>query len=152
MTDPITFASTSPRFSFPLLFAGQAQKEFSVNEALCLTDALLHLTVEGEAASPPVTPVDGDCWLIHASPTGDWAGYGGHIACRQHGAWLYVPPRDGMRAYNRAADQDLFYGDGWRTAPVIALPVGGATVDTEARSTIAAILAALGAAGIVPPV
>lgn len=151
MTDPVVFASTSPRFGLPLLFAGQAQKEFTVNEAFGLTDALLHLAVEGEAASPPISPTDGDCWLVHASASGDWAGYGGHIACRQSGTWLYIAPRDGLRAYNRAAAQDWFYAGGWRAAAAVAAPAGGGTIDSEARSAISGILAALTAAGIVPP-
>lgn len=151
MTDPVSFAFTSPRFALPLLFAGQAQKEFTVNEALALTDALLHLAVAGEAASPPVAPTDGDCWLVHASATGDWTGYGGHIACRQSGTWLHIAPRDGLRAYNRAAAQDWFYAGGWHTATAVAAPTGGTTIDSEARTAIAGILAALSAARIIPP-
>ncbi len=151
MTDPISFISTSPRHRLPLLFAGQAHKEFTVNEAHALTDALLHLAIEGEATAPPVAPGEGDCWLVHAPATGAWQGQEGTIACRQAGAWLFVTPCDGMRALNRATVQDWRYAGGWHMAAPIALPAGGATVDAEARAAIGAILEALKAAAILAP-
>ena len=98
MTDPVIFASTSPRFGLPLLFAGQAQKEFTINEGIALTDALLHLAVEGEALSPPVAPAEGDCWLIHPSASGDWVGYGRQCARRTRPSRRW---RWGVSASNR---------------------------------------------------
>ena len=151
MPDPIHFVSTSPRHRLPLLFSGQIQKEFAVNEAHALTDALLHLAIEGEASAPPVTPAEGDCWLIHAPASGAWEGQDGMLACRQSGTWLFATPRDGMRAFNRATGQDWRYADGWQVAAPIAAPVDGAIVDSEARSAIGAILQALATAGILPP-
>ena len=54
MTDPVDFGSMTPRFELPLLFAAQAQKEFFVNEAHSLVDALLHPVVKGTTPTPPV--------------------------------------------------------------------------------------------------
>ena len=150
MPDPIAFDSTSPRFSLPMLFAGQAQKEAFVNEAHALTDALLHCAIEGEAAAPPATPVDGTNWLVAASPIGAWAGQAGKIACRQAGNWLFVVPRDGMTLLNRTNGQQRRFFAGWLSPAAPAAPSGGSTVDTEARAAIAALVAALRAAGIFP--
>ena len=132
------------------MLAGQAQKEFAVNEAHALTDALLHLAVEGEALDPPAAPAEGDCWLVGTPGTGDWAGHDGEIACRQAGTWLFVSPRDGLRAFNRATGQDWRYAAGWHVASTVADPSGGTTIDAEARTAISAIIQALKAAGILP--
>lgn len=150
MPDPL-FDSRTARFAMPLLFAGQTQKESFVNEVTARVDALLHGAIEGEAASPPATPVDGQCWLVGAGPTGDWAGHAGAIAARQAGNWLFVTPRDGVKLLNRSNGQEIRYAGGWQVAARPAAPSGGSTIDAEARSAIEAILASLTAAGIVPP-
>lgn len=148
MSDPIHFTSASPRFALPLLFAGQAQKEFFVNEALCRTDALLHPAVEGEADEPPATPEDGESWLIGADPVGAWSGRAGHFASFQAGSWVFAAPRDGMRVLDRSTGQHILYRGGWLRPAAPAAPEGGATIDGEARAAISALLAALVAGGI----
>jgi hypothetical protein len=151
MSDPIAFDSSSPRFALPLLFAGQAQKEVFVNEALARADALMHCAIEGISATPPSSPVNGEAWLVGASPTGDWAGQAGMIACRQAGNWLFVTPRDGMRLLDKATGQDRRFNGSWQVPARPAAPSGGTTVDAEARSAISNILNALAVAGILPP-
>lgn len=130
--------------------AAQAQKEFTVNEALALIDALLHIVVEGEAAVPPASPTDGECWIVGNEPTGDWFGQAGNIACRQAGTWLFLSPADGLTLFDKTAGCTARFGDGWhRTSPVPA-PEGGTTVDTEARAAIAGVIAALETLGVIP--
>lgn len=150
MSDPIAFDSTSPRFALPLLFAAQAQKEAFVNEALSRADAILHCAIEGEAATPPASPVDGQAWLIAASPTGAWTGQAGKIACRQAGNWLFITPRDGMRLLDRSTGQDRRYSGSWQIPARPAVPTGGATIDAEARSAIINLFNVLTVAGIIP--
>lgn len=150
MSDPLDFPSLTPRFALPLLFAGQAQKEFTVNEALSLCDSLLHGAIEGEAAAPPATPGEGECWRVGAAPSGEWAGHAGDIACLQAGSWLFVTPRDGLRLLDRSRGQMIFYRDGWNAPDAPALPGGGATIDVEARTVINGIVAVLRQAGVLP--
>lgn len=149
MLDPL-FDSRTPRLDFPLLFAGQSQKEGYVNEITARLDALLHCAIEAEQAAPPSSPVDGQCWLVAASASGIWSGKSGQIAMRQAGNWLYAQPRDGMRLFNRATDQDMLFNGSWQAAARPAAPSGGTTIDAEARTAIAAILASLTTAGIIP--
>jgi len=148
MPDPVTFTSATPRYALPLLFAGQAQKELTVNEAHALADALLHPAIEDESSAPPAAPVEGECWLVGASASGDWSGEDGKLACREAGNWLFLTPRDGMRIFDRASGQELHYFDGWQRAAPPAEPTGGATVDSEARQAIAELTAALRVAGV----
>lgn len=152
MPDPLAFTSASPRFSLPFLFAGQAQKEFTVNEAHALTDALLHCAIEGEAAAPPANPVDGQSWLVGPAATGDWAGQTGKLACRQAGIWLFVTPKDGMLVLNRTTGQQMRHAGGWQLATAPAAPNGGTTIDVAARAAINALIAALRTAGVFPAV
>ena len=53
MSDPIAFPSTTPSIGLPLLIPGQAQKEFFVNQALCLLDALHMRAVTASQPAPP---------------------------------------------------------------------------------------------------
>jgi hypothetical protein len=150
MTDPISFTSTTPRFALPLLFSGQSQKEFYVNEAHSLTDALLHPACEGEAAAAPATPVEGEAWLVAGGATGEWSGADGKLALRQSGNWLFASPSEGMRLFDKSTAQVMLYHGGWQRPAAPAAPSGGAVIDAEARTAIAELVTALTAAGVFP--
>ena len=99
--------SDTPLISLPLLEASQAQKHVTHNEALLLLDAMVHLSVISRVlAAPPVSPTDGDRYLVAASATGDWLGHSGHIAFREAGAWRFAIPKAGWRLW--VAAESLF--------------------------------------------
>jgi hypothetical protein len=130
------------------MLSGQAQKEFYVNEAHALADALLHAACEGEASAPPANPVEGQAWLVGAGATGAWAGADGKLASYQSGNWLFVVPNDGIRVFDRSTGQTVIYRGGWQRPPTPAAPSGGTTIDTEARAAVAALVDALTQAGV----
>lgn len=148
MSEFLSFENASPRFALPYLYAGQAQKEFYVNEAMAITDALLHCAIEGTAACPPDTPADGQNWRVASGATGDWAGHDGQIACRQSGAWRFITPKDGMRVFDRFSGASWLYAGGWQMPSSISPATGGSNVDAEARTTLAQLINALKLGGI----
>ena len=150
MSDPLAFASITPRMSLPLLFAAQAHKELFHNEALARIDALMHPSVEAESNVAPDAPIEGGCWLVGPDPTGAWAGSPGTLALFQAGGWQFAKPVAGMRVLNLATRQFLHYFDGWQKAERIEEPSGGLYVDSHARAAIGALISALRAAGIYP--
>lgn len=58
--------------------------------------------------------------------------------------WLFAPPRDGLTVL------DLSAGNIRRYANAVTAPTGGTVIDTQARSAITGLIAALAAGGILP--
>jgi hypothetical protein len=148
MTDPVSFENSTPRLALPLLFAGQAQKEFTVNEALLVADLAVQCSVEGEVAAPPAGAVPGQAWLVAASPSGAFAGHPAAIAGLTSAGWRFIDPKAGFRVYDKAAGCFRHYTGSWRLCVVPATPTGGVTIDQPARDAIASILERLIDAGI----
>jgi hypothetical protein len=97
---------TTPNLVFPTLRNQYAAWQ-SVNTALARVDALLQLKVlDRDLNDPPVTPADGDRYIIGPIPTGAWAANAGKIAYYSNGAWYIVTPREGFRLW--IADEDVW--------------------------------------------
>ena len=150
MTQPVAFDAASARHAFPFLVAGQAQKEFFVNEALARIDTLLHPAIEGEIAAPPAGPEAGQCWLVADAASGEWAGREGQLAAWDAVQWTYCAPVPGMQVLDVSAGQRLVFNGIWRRAQRPAEPAGGTVVDVEARAAIAALLDLFATLGIIP--
>ncbi len=108
--------STTPHLALPLLAAAQAQKHVTHNEALSSLDALVHLAVlERGRTAPPATPAEGDRYLVGPGGSGAFAGHGSEIALFDLGAWRFLSPRPGWRAYVGAENIIVvFDGEQWR--------------------------------------
>jgi hypothetical protein len=162
--------SGTARLTLPFLSAGQAQKEILHNEALQTLDLLVCAAVEeGPLLSPPTSPVVGACYIVGASPTSDWAGKAQCLAGYTSGGWRFISAINGMSAYVKADGVWANYRSGaWEFGALrgsalviggdqvvgsrlaaIASPAGGTSIDTEARTTIDQILAALREHGLI---
>jgi hypothetical protein len=150
MSQPISFPSASVRHGLPYLFAGQAQKEYFVNEAIARIDSLLHPVVLDRIAQPPAAPEDGASYIIAQNASGEWAGHEDCLAVWQGDEWLIIEPKEGLRVDDRSRGQMVTYRGGWTAPETPATPQGGATIDIEARAAIAAIVDALKSQGQLP--
>jgi hypothetical protein len=123
--------------ALPYSLPSQAQKHVTHNEALQRLDAIVQLTVTDERASPPPAPAEGECYLVAAAAGGEWAGKAGQLAFRQDGAWIYLAPRPGWRAFFLAAQAlRVFAGGGWDT---LSLPADAAFSTVGIRATADAV-------------
>ncbi len=138
----------------PLLYVGQAQKEVTHNEALALLDTVLFPVLQGQMSDPPATLDESDAgqrWLVGAAASGAWTGNEEKIACWTGTGWRFSVIPDMFRVYR----SDLGYetvriGGSWIFADAVADPIGGSTIDAEARASIAAILTFLRSTGQIP--
>lgn len=163
-------AELTPRHGLPLLQAGQAQKEVTHNEALISLDLLSHpVAEEGPRNDPPGTPETGRIWIAGANPAGAWAGQAHSLAMWTEGGWRFAPARAGMLVWLRSsAVFGHFDGTAWQLGawPATSInvggvkvvgergaaindPLGGTTIDEEARTTITQILTSLRAHGLI---
>ncbi|WP_062346129.1 DUF2793 domain-containing protein [Novosphingobium sp. CCH12-A3] len=149
MTDPISYSTTTSRLGLPLLFAGQAQKETTVNEALALLDLCVAGSVQGVLNDPPTAPVIGQAWIVGANPTGPFANHANAIAGWTEGGWRFVQPVIGMRCYDLQNSSYRLFDGSWTLATAPASPQGGAVVDAEARAAIAALIEMLTVTGTI---
>jgi hypothetical protein len=118
----------SPNLGLPYLAASQAQKHVTVNEALRLLDAVTQLSVKSRGLNAaPVSPAEGDRYIVGAAPTGAWAGRALDIAFFEGGAWSFLDPREGFLAWSDADDSVFVYtGGAWlRFGDVLALTASG---------------------------
>ena len=163
---------TTTRLGLPLLAAGQAQKEITHNEALQVLDVAVAASVEEPArASPPASPVEGNCYIISDTPSGAWAGHARQIACYSMGGWRYSLPVEGQLVFVRSSQVFAVYRQNvWDVGTLpgsklvlngqqvvgprlaaIPSPSGGTVVDVQSRDALGLVLAALRQHGLIAP-
>lgn len=99
--------------------------------------------------APPAEPVAGQQWIVGPAAEGAWSGEDGRLAWWSGAGWRFValPPgaqvteRSGLRQWRQTAG-------GWTAPASVAAPSGGGLIDSECRTQLAAVIAALVAAGL----
>lgn len=162
--------SATHRLALPHILPGQAQKELFHNEALEALDLVVAAAVEGPPlAAPPASPAVGSCYIVAASPSGDWVGHAGCLAGMTSAGWRFVGPVEGLAALVRSSGLIAMYRAGaWEVGAVrgerveiggqqvvgprggaISSPASGSVIDAEARTAVSAILSALRLHGLI---
>jgi hypothetical protein len=105
----------SANLGLPFLEAGQAQKHVTLNEALRILDAAIHLSVAAISATAPGSPGAGERHIVATGASGAFAGNENAIANYEDGAWRFLMPHVGWRAWVEAEDiLYVFDGEAWR--------------------------------------
>lgn len=148
MAQPISFPSTTENLEIPLLFSGQAQKEFTINQGFAVLDALVSGAVQETRDDPPTEVQDGQCFLVSANAVGDWTGHSGQIAARVAGSWHFIDASEGMEIYDRATGQKRIFKSEWQGPSTPDNAQGGNVIDIEARAVLAELITSLRTVGI----
>lgn len=110
---------TTPILALQELIASQTQPHIPINTALRVLEANCQISVLAIESDPPLTPAEGDRYLIDPTspgPTGDWDGHGDDVTVLIGGGWTFMTPLDGWIAYSVAQAAFYFYDStvpGW---------------------------------------
>jgi hypothetical protein len=81
----------------------------------------VQLAVNDVTSAPPSEPEEGERHIVGVSPSGAFAGHANKVAAWQDGAWIFLTPQPGWRAWN-AAEEELLV---WSGSEWAALSAGG---------------------------
>lgn len=87
-------------------------------------DGLVQPSVKDkDLTAPPGSPSDGDCYIVGASATGDWATHDDDVArySSVETAWEFFTPKEGWHVY--VQDENLRYlynGSAWASVPEVS--------------------------------
>jgi hypothetical protein len=84
--------TTTPKLGIPLISSQQASPEITHNQMVVLLQALAGGAKE-ERNSPPVSPAEGDCYIVGGVPTGAFIGHT-HAIAVYFGGWNFIPGYD----------------------------------------------------------
>jgi hypothetical protein len=85
----------TPIYNSPELAMNSASAYLAHNLALRQIEAINSSVLNAIVNTPPLTPNQGDAYILSPTPTGVWALYPDHIAFWASG-WVFVPPYAGM--------------------------------------------------------
>lgn len=146
-------SDTTANLALPYILPSQAQKHVPHTEALQRLDASVQLVLVAHLTTPPEDPSEGACYAVTTPAAGAWSGKAGQVALRQDGAWVFLQPRQGWRAYDLAGRHPVVFVDGqWSDPPLPQDPTVttlgvSASADAVNRLTVSSPASLLNHAG-----
>lgn len=107
---------TTPKLGFTELASATASKFATVNENLRKSEIFMMPTVMSIGdVSPPVSPSEGDAYIVGPSPSGFWlASSEGEVAAFINGGWTFFIPDNGWQFYVVDINRSVMYtGGSW---------------------------------------
>lgn len=111
---------TTPILGLPEISGSQANKYITHNQALAQLEAVTVRALSRTTAAEPVSPAEGDVYILPASPTGtDWSNYAQNdVAYYFSGAWHSYTPAAGLPLWvTDAAEFVVYDGSAWGVVP-----------------------------------
>jgi hypothetical protein len=107
----------------------QLTGENSVSDNIILAGGNdLGTVIDTQIATPPVSPVLNDAYIVATAGTGDWSGKDGQLAVFNGSDWIFRTPETGNFVYDSTADTSYSYdGAAWNTFT----PADGSITNTQ---------------------
>ena len=74
--------------------------------------------INGILSSPPLSPSNGDAYIIGTSPTGLFSGKFANIAIYDRNSWIFIVPKSQEVVFNAQNGCDYIFKNGWVLKPV----------------------------------
>lgn len=110
---------TTPNLELLEWQQNQAEPHVTYNISMRVLDCLTQLSVKSRTTNgPPTGNMDGDCYILTATPSGDWADFDQNdVVMYIENSWHRRTPRDGWKAWVQDDAEDVrFLGgspSGW---------------------------------------
>lgn len=98
-------SDSTPDLNLPYMTESQSQKEVTYNEMLNRLEIMMQPNAISILNDPPITPAEGDKYIIGSVPTGAWAGYANNLVGFIGGAWVFVAPKEGWSCWLKSSNQ-----------------------------------------------
>lgn len=118
-------SDATPRLKLSYILQNQAQKEVTYAVGLNRLDALTQTSVESSSFTTPPDGIEGNLHIVGAGANGAWAAKDSQLAQFIGGSWVFYPPFEGLRVWDKQTAQPLVYkGAAWQNEFSAAGKVG----------------------------
>lgn len=134
----------SNRLGITELEETQNNRSVTINEAIAKLEAgaTFFAAIQVLLNTPPVSPVEGDLYVVGTAGTGAWSGFNENVTLYYNASWLFFTPFEGMFAWDQTSNSVKYYdGADW-----VSYSAGGFT----AASTTEVLTGTDSAKGVTP--